>query len=400
MSVTAVLPLPRKAPPPVAETVRDTECEFESPRFPDISLGRLLARSLRDWHQGDRGRALARMGYLRAPQTRGRVIWVLSGGDYASVRLGVEAVRAIREKRLDVRLVFTFTQEFPALLEPLHASAKTGWGFAPDNHPRAWRRAVERIAPFAMIWVGATPGLATTQDASSVAHRVLLNACGLGVSQIEFAYPASDAQAETLGNIPQSPVCDFSSLLANAHVDPNFVSAVNGGKDRRLWWLHGSDSGSIRAVLEAFKPTFPDDILFVSGCLNVPSENAIALSAWDRQPLARGVVWVDDPKWLPAIAAGAVAVHFQTMARDVYWQAMAGGLAVTRDNSVLLPKASLTDAVERIEAPDALMAFWRQCVESPLQRRRQADRNRRLFWEERRLAAELNAAFLQRVFDW
>lgn len=316
------------------------------------------------------------------------------------MRLGVETVRAIRDKRLDVRLVFTFVREFPVLLEPLHECAKTGWGFAPDNHPLSLRRAVKRIDPFALIWVGGAPAKALIDATASVSHRVLLNACATEASNFEYGFPATDAQAASLGKTPQSAVCDLYSLLANAHVDPNFVSAVNGGSSRHLWWLHTIGPTHASEFGERFRRAFPGDILFVSGCEAAPSGAFTAMSAWDRQPMKPGIAWVDESKWLPAVAAAAEAAHFAAMARDVFWQAMAGGLALTTAPGVELPKAPLAESIQQIDDEAEVLQRWDSYAAEPIAVRRAADAVRRQFWEERRLAAQINEAFLQRVFDW
>lgn len=299
-----------------------------------------------------------------------------------------------------MRIVFTFTHEFAALLEPLRECAKTGWGFAPDDHPISLRRAVKRIDPFALICVGVAPTKALVQATACVPHRVLLNACANEASSFEYGFPATDAQAASLVNTPQSAVCDLFSLLVNAHVDPNFVSAVNGGKNRHLWWLHSTDHLHASEFGERFSQAFPGDILFVSGCATAPSGAYSPISAWDRQPMKPGIAWIDESKWLPAIAAAADAAHFASMDRDVFWQAMAGGLAITVTSGVALPKASLVDSIQAVDNEAEVFDRWRSYAIAPITARRAADTNRRLFWEERRLAAEINEAFLQRVFDW
>lgn len=52
------------------------------------------------------------------------------------------------------------------------------------------------------------------------------------------------------------------------------------------------------------------------------------------------------------------------------------------------------------DLPQGIIARWQQYRHDPIEARRQGDECRKLFWKERRRAAEVLQEFLQRVFDW
>ena len=88
---------------------------------------------------------------------RGKVVWIIAGAERDSVRLAVELLRAIRARRLDIRLVLTFEHDYPELLALLDDCDKTGWGYAPCDHPKAIARVMARFEPFGVILVGTRP---------------------------------------------------------------------------------------------------------------------------------------------------------------------------------------------------------------------------------------------------
>jgi hypothetical protein len=207
----------------------------------------------------------------------------------------------------------------------------------------------------------------------------------------ERIYTADEALAAQ-HNI--APVVDMRAILTQAQVDPNFKSLVNGPNARHLWWLHQADSDS--ATVDAWRAAFPDDVLFVSGAR--PGGAAQSISAWNREPPAAGsVLWVDDDKWLPGIAAAVTATHLELFNASLMWQAMAGGAAISCSASVKLPKAQLAEALPVVHD---LMASWQQYRDNPIAARKHGDTARRLFWQERRLAEQVSAELVERVFEW
>ncbi len=331
----------------------------------------------------------ARWGWVTPMGERGKVIWVIAGSSQNSVRLAVELVRAIREKRLDIRIVLTFEHDYPALLTALDDCDKTGWGLAPCDHPNALARVKERLAPYGVIVVGTQP----RPNLSALLNqheRVLVVNPPLSVTyKCERIYNGT-------GNGELAPAADILAILAQAQIDPNFKSLVNHGVERHLWWLHDAAATSSHASIAQFKQRTTNDVLFVSGAK--PDGDFIAISSWDRSPIAGGsIVWVDESKWLPAISAAVTATHLVTIDPAVLWQAMAGGAAVSCSQFTDLPKTSLNDAITACADPAAL---WQDYRDNPILARQRGDSARRLFWQERRLAESTSEELVGRVFEW
>ncbi|TCV85353.1 hypothetical protein [Sulfurirhabdus autotrophica] len=370
-------------------------------------LPSLWYHGLRERLHGNASSANARWGGVRLPPTTGKVIWVLTGKSRESVRLGVELLRAIREKRLDVRLVLTFEAEFPELLTNLENLKKTGHGYGPCDHPFAVKRILGRFSPFGVIFAGITPRKNLMQALESCTHKLVVAAeAPAEPVSFEQIFPASEYQSNSWKTQPQAPIVDFQALITEAQVDPNFVSLVNDGADRHLWWLHSDDIEFVTAFFGRFRAQFPDAILFVSGIAaqaeqNTESSQRLKISHWQRTKIGSGtMVMVDEQKWLPAISAAVSAVHLQGMALSVLWQAMAGGCAVSCEDNTFLPKSDMAQSVSMIAETGAILHRWKEYCENPILARGRSDLARKWFWQERRLAAEVNEALLQRIFEW
>lgn len=360
---------------------------------------------LRDRLEGRAGRANARWGWLKPPEARGKVIWIVCGGERRSVRLGAELARAIRHKRLDVRLVLTLEQEYPELTAPLSGLEKTGWGHGPCDHPRAVRRAWERLNPFGIIFAGTCPRPYFAKACAGLSHALVI-AAACKPERLERHYPATRAQAEQCRHLDQAPVADLITLVTPAQVDPNFKTLVTGGSERHLWWWHGNDRRRIAPLITEFRHAFPQDILFVSGPVlsgdgHPPFAETMRISQWNRRPMApAAAVLVDDPKWLPALAAACTAAHVVARDTDILWQALAGGAAISCENTNWLPKPPLASTASLVKGDQDLLQRWREYRDNPILARERGDAARRAFWEERRLAAEVSEELLQRVFEW
>ncbi|MHB0992305.1 MAG: hypothetical protein ACYC3O_04835 [Burkholderiales bacterium] len=332
-------------------------------------------------------RIAARWGWLTPLGDRGKVIWVMAGADRNSVRLAIELTRAIREKRLDVRLILTYEQEYPDLLALLDDCDKTGWGLAPSDHPRALARAMERLAPYGIIVV-------STHPRPHLSELLAMQKRVLAVNPSRTV----DFSCERVYNDPagNGSTADMQAILAQAQVDPNFKSLVNQGKERHLWWLHGATAEAGSALTDQLFAEYPDDIVFVSGLR--PLKDSLAISAWDRSPIATGrVVWIDDEKWLPAISAAVTATHFARVDPVILWQAMAGGAAVSCADYAELPKTGLRTALAACANP---LPLWQNYRANPILTRQAGDNARRLFWQERRQAEMESRELVTRVFEW
>ncbi len=352
----------------------------------------------RDGRTGQLGRRAARWGYVRPPQAGGRILWLVAGAHYDSVRLGAELLRGLREKRRDVRLVLTFEAEYPELLAPLEGLPKTGWGFGACDHRRAVDRIVTRLDPYGVIYCGVVPRL---HLARRLAHlpRQLVIAAGRPPypMRVERVYPRDPEAAASWGDAPCAPCADLLTLVTVAQVDPSFRALVNGERERHLWWLHSDRAPMARDFIACWQAHLGADILFVSGA--AAKEATLCISAWKRTPLPDGcVVAVDAPQWLPAVAASVVAAHLVRPSASVRWQALAGGAALSSADADWAQAGA--DAIEfRTEAAE-VVADWRALIADPIRARRRGDAARRMFWAARRAAAAVHDDLLRRVFEW
>ncbi len=353
-------------------------------------LPALWWHGLTDRLTGRASRRVARWGHLRPVGERGKVIWLRCGDDPWQLRLAVDLTRALRAKRHDIRLVLSYEAEYPELLKPLDDCHNTGWGYSPCDHPRALRRAWARLRPYGILQVGAgARGHWQARLASE--PRVLWIDCPEAIPG-QRRYPANEAQ--TAGCADCAPVADLLTRLIDAQVDPRFRSAVLGARTAELWWMHAPPP----ELLTGWRELFPDDVLFVSGA--APAAYALRLSAWDRTALPAGaVVWADETRWWPALAASARAIYLGAAERPLLWQAMAGGAPVAVAPGSRLPRADLADLVPAPAAAPLLQA-WRAYAADAAPCRAAGDRLRRRFWQERRDAEAVGEELLERVFNW
>ncbi len=377
-------------------------------------------RDLADrWH-GERARANGRWGLLQPPAGTGKVIWVKAGASAESVLLAAEITRAIREKRLDVRLALTFERNHPSTWESrLRGLKKIGVGFGPCDLPRVVRRVLRRFAPLGVVSVDTpvAPHLSAALASQRIHHAVVAADPPAAPLPIESAYPASKTQSQAWQSQAHvdavSDGADLLTLLAEAQVDPNFKTAI-GAAERGVWWMHGVDSGEAETLASAWRNSEVGarDLLFVStldparspmlASIFARHGAALSLSAWTRAPMAPGtVVLVDEARWLPAVAVSSSAIHLMRSGRLAFWQALTGGCPVSlgqREPLVYLnepaPELLVTSDIARV------LREWQAHASAPMAARKQGDTLRRLFWQERRRAAGVADAFLQRVYDW
>lgn len=377
-------------------------------------------RDLTDRWRGERARANGRWGLLQPPAGTGKVIWVKAGASVESVLLAAEITRAIREKRLDVRLALTFERDHPGTWESrLRGLQKVGAGFGPCDLPRVVRRVLRRFAPLGVISVDTqvAPHLSAALAAHRIHHVVIAADPPAAALPVESVYPANHAQSQAWAS--QSPAdavsagADLLTLLAEAQVDPNFKTAI-GAAERAVWWMHGLDAVEAETLASAWRASTlrTRDLLFVSAVDPARSsmladifarrDAVLSLSAWTRAPIAPGtVVIVDENRWLPAVAVSSTAIHLMRSGRLAFWQALTGAAPLSVGQPELLayinepaPDLLVTTDIARV------LREWQAHSSSPMLARRQGDAWRRLFWRERRRAAEVADAFLQRVYDW
>ncbi|MHB8455127.1 MAG: glycosyltransferase N-terminal domain-containing protein [Acidiferrobacterales bacterium] len=378
----------------------------------------LLWHGMRDRLRGEHARANARWGHLRPPEGLGRLVWVEAGGEEGSVQLALGALRALRESRLDIRLVLTFEHEYPQILERgLAGLASTGFGYGPCDAPRAVRRTLRSFEPLGVIMArrAPAPNLCAAL-ASAGTHCIALHTPAPACGRFEAAYPADAAQQSGWQQSGLAdyiaPQADLATLLIEAQVDPNFRQVLCGSSAQVIWWILGADTNEVRA-LDAWWTASglkARGILLVSpaGPETISPRTWLPISSWQRAPLASGsVMFVDESRWLPAIAATSDAAHAFDCSAWPFWQALAGGCPLSIADRALAPGriGALTGAqAEKLFAQPhgfaGLEEFWQAMLADPIAARSRGDALRRVFWNERRRAGEVNQELLQRVFKW
>lgn len=369
---------------------------------------------LQDRRAGLSHRANARWGWLRPPGGRGPALWMQTTDVADDVLLAAELTQAIREKRLDLRVILTFEADYPELLDARIGELKgVGYGYGPADHPRALRRTLDRLSPLRIMTVGQGP---RSELARLSAQRGIASVVVAGdptttnlPQNIETIYPVDARQANRWRSLGASdaqlqPPVDFLTLITIAQVDPNFRRYVCGSAELDLWWLHGVAAADAPRWIEAWRQAGLADsgILFIQ----TREDHYVwpLLSEWAREPLPTGsVVGIDDRKWLPALAAACTGIHLAHASRGDGWQAMAGGKPVTFGSPSAFPIDAMQTAFDESACLDDaanVMQSWRTYADNPIAGRQLGDAMRRYFWDERRKAQIRLPDLLQQVFDW
>ncbi len=386
--------------------------------MPSSGYGRattmLWWHGLRDRLTGQHARANARWGHLHPPAEGGRVLWVHTGAGEMSVRLGAELLGAIRQHRYDLRLVLTFEQDYPQALEKrLKGLQKIGYGFGPCDAPRAIRRSFQRLDPFALLCVDELPPNLLREANLRGIHVIAFNAPPVQDIAVEICYPRDPRQADAWranGHCATvATPADPLSQLVEAQVEPTFRHLVSGARPLNLGWVHLADAGELAALERAWRGSAmaDDALLFVSldtgGTPAPPSGKASwsRLSTWDRKPLTPGrLIWVDEPRWYPALAVSSDFIHLASAPREVLWQALAGGVPVSFRTPETVPALDGGADFPCDRESAGVFTRWAACRDDPVAARRQGDRGRRRFWEERRRSATVIEALQHRVYHW
>ncbi len=366
----------------------------------------------RDRVAGNPARANARMGYLRAPQGDGKVLWIKAGGSRDSVRLGAELLGAIRRKRLDVRIALTFERDYADILEPrVRGLRKIGLGYGPSDLPSVARRTLRRLAPLGLVLADTRPSPNLQAAATEAGVHVVAFNTDPASTPIEAAYPCDARQVEqwrTSGLATHlAQAADPLSLFVEAQADTTLRTLVTGGRELELWWFLGAGD-ELAGFIDAWRrsPLAGSGILFVSDLESQAagtdlSSAGVRISAWAREGLAPGtVVWVDDQRWCPAVGTSVLAAHCAVLDRPHLWSVLAGGPALTASQSVRDEYRNLDPCIIATGGTEQTLAGWAQLRDEPIRARQSGDRCRRLVWEERRRVEAVLQEFLQRVFDW
>lgn len=377
----------------------------------DSLLG-ILWRDLADRWRGDRARANARLGFLKPPGTRGPLIWLRCGGDRYSVAYGAGLMAAVRDHRLDVRLVLTFDHEYPDLLETHlgNVQKRAGAGFGPASRAGALGRAVARLQPVATLCVGRTPERILGNVLEGRGSRLLVLGADPPTAMqatVEAAYPATRSQAARwegrAGYV--APPSDPVSLLVQANARPTLRSLLRSREPLKVWWYHSDEPARLQHVAERFG----SDALAGQSvlCLSGPELGSVgrfeaetqALSTWRREPVGAGTIMlVDDYRWLATLAASSDGVHLDTVDPEILWTALTGPGAISAGHpEAVRERLTRSESFAWLGTPptlDALFGHWRQGAEN------RGEANRRALWAERRHASDIVQELLGRIYDW
>ena len=395
-----------------------------SPAGPSRGYGsarlELWYHGLRDRLRGEHARANARWAHVRAPEGTGRVIWFKAGASERSVRLAAELLGALRERRLDVRLVLTFEQDYPEPLERrLAGMKKIGLGFGPCDAPRAVSRMFERLDPLlGIVCVDTPPGPNLLREAERAGVHVVTYNAGPQDGSVEACYPVDPIMAERFRRAGHcdyvAPAADPLSQLVEAQVEPTFRSLLGGGAAPALAWMQFADAQAAASAVHAWReqPWAGESILCVSvdapgdsveralGATGAPVQK---LSDWSREPVSPGtLVWADEPRWYPALSVSADLIHLASAPRRVLWQALAGGVPVSFAEGALPPVLAAGEGEAWAIDPsiEACLGRWEAYRSRPPEARRLGDACRRRLWAERRRSGEVVEELIKRMYDW
>ena len=397
-----------------------------NPRTPFIWL-----RDLGDRVRGRRAPVLARWGWYRAPGGPGPLLWVYAP-DCAGARVGAEIVRGIRSVRKDVRAVVTASpagcgrvgRGKGAGAEGCGVSVRSvlaaypGTAAAPGiaDHQRAARRAVARLRPDGFLAVHGLPPGQALKGLAEEGVPVAAVDCEPPVRRppglrLAHVLPCGEGQAgrwRRAGEEPAEPA-DLEVLLARTDVEPTLRAALIPGEGRRLLWVDRLPEDPDTRALFLDRWAGGDRTLVVSGG-KAPGGGewpVVRLSEWDRgrEPVPRGtLVWMDEPRWLPAVAASAFAAVLWRPGREALWQALAAGLPTLTGGKATARLRDLNVEVEAAapEVPDwaaaeAGLSDWEERV---FEWRDQQARARQAFWEARRRAERSMAVLDQWADAW
>lgn len=356
--------------------------------------------------QGNKQRANARLGLVSPPAGKSKLIWIRAGASRDSVLLAAGLMAAIRHKRLDVRLVLTYEEEYrDIIVEQLSGLEKIGFGYACANTVATESRMLKRLNPFAIIFAGnpANESIVRALEKQPVAHLLNFQTNDVEGLQSEVSY------SNTASKPGDERSFEAMTLLMQSQVDTQLGALLKGSKDRHLFLLSGvADVQVLTTILNTWKKSILSESSIL--CINaVDNAEAITLvvqqqglsvkcfSQWDRQTAAEKEVFIiDEWRWFAATAASALAIHLFKPDQTTFWQSLASATALSLDEKTHSPVELNLPHKNAAE----LISYWESLSQNTFQCRKLGDENRRLFWEYRRDAQEKMDELLQKVFDW
>lgn len=365
----------------------------------------------RDQRVGLRTAASARKGYLRPPQGDGKLVWIKAGHRPESVRLACELLAALRGYRLDIRIALTFERDYPDIIEPrVRGLRKIGLGYGPSDRPKAVRRVINRLNPFGLILVDTDPHPNLLQAAINNDTHVIAFNTPLTNVEIEASFPVNRRQADEWRAADRAQClaepADPFAVWAESQIDTTFRSLASAGQDTLdIWWWHDEQHETQSEFVHKWHNSSlsKKGILVVSGHPLTGNSNTIDLriSEWQRDGLRPGsILYADDQRWFGAIASAANGGYLNTSQRPIFWQALAGGLALRFGPLTRSLYPQYPNMEDLSKKPNEVLEDWLALSVKPLLARRQGDEARRYFWDERRRVQVAIDLMLKRVFDW
>lgn len=343
------------------------------------------------------------MGFLSPPEGRGRVIWVRAGASDASLRLGVEMLGAVREKRQDVRIVLTFERDNPVLLqEKLKPWPKVGIGYGPADRRASVRRVLSRFQPSGMI-------LVDTQLPDELMRQIQAPVIALldqplpkvtpgpGMQLAWVCHSTAESFSESTDTVQHLPVADPEARFVEAQADVVLRSLLAESITGIWIWIGSLQHWPAFHEAWSMNPVFQKDILLVHLTdSQQPPGVQLRITEWDRSTLKPGTIMsLDDARWLAASASAAVGVHLQQVERRILWQSLAVGTAVSTAHSV-----SSMEFLPVLRDPVEVLSYWHSLRGNSAERRQAGDAARQRFWKERRQVDANLDHVLRKVWDW
>lgn len=367
------------------------------------------------WLQGRRAEAVAHWGVVLAPPDVRKIFWLYSAADADSAYLAAELLGAIRQKRLDLRIIFTFAKDYPELFQKkFNNFQKIALGFSPHDHPLALANFYERLSPFAWLAVGRPPyrRWPTHWKEKNLPAGIFVG----DIQQLKAedwpglrrVYPQKSYETMALTAEQQQKMAitaDLHALFAETEIDAKLKALLlppfQEHAEAEVWFLVGEKLTAEGVQAWRQSPLATSGFLVTEQLAdnvqkNLKANAVVALSTWQRQALPFGtVLWLDDTRWLPGVVGAASGIQMQTAPKGI-WPYLAGSAAISVGKNL---EKTWGWPTESHDWPTVL-TFWEALRQTPAKQRQAADVARKQLWQARRLAQQQLQDLLEVVFAW
>ena len=210
----------------------------------------VIGNTIKDRIAGNKSRANARLGLVTPPAGKSKLIWIRAGASRDSVLLAAGLMAAIRHKRLDVRLVLSYEEEYQDIIvDQLSGLEKIGFGYACENSGFTEMRMLQRLEPFAIIFAGVAPGEGIIQALQKIPVKHLVNFQSSNTDSLEMELSYPDFQHAS----SDEPSFEAMSLLMQAQVDAQLGALLKGDSQKSLFLLNVADNSELASFLQEWK---------------------------------------------------------------------------------------------------------------------------------------------------